>query len=106
MAKWIKDCPRFGIVREMIDKNDETIESCKNILNMLIACCNDLMPDSNSNWEFYGDFETLREDIKDMISSLDGFDYEECENETDCFLREFYNLCNCARVWLPLYRVG
>ena len=106
MAKWIKDCPRFGIVREMIDNDNETLESCKNILNELIACCNDLTPDSDQDWDFYGDFDTLRDDIEDSIASLEEFDYEECENVTNYFLREFYDLCDHARVWLPLYRRG
>jgi hypothetical protein len=102
MAKWDKNCSRFGFVREMIDQDEESIDFCKRILEELIKCCEDLVQDGDEEWIYHEAFIDLKSDISEYVETIcEDDEYEWVESEINYFLNEFYDLCDNARVWLP-----
>lgn len=100
--RWDITCKGFKRVRELINENVETTEQCIRIMSGLESCCDELTPDDNSDWIYYDDFRDLKSEIHEEIELMDEDDYEDCENTVNYCLSDFYDLCNAARVWLPV----
>ena len=92
MSRWNKTCNEFKEIRELI--NDDDNRGC-DILTKLEKICNKY---AKQKWDFAEDFEYLGDEIHCAIE--DG-DFED-EDYVDYYLREFYDLCDNARVWLGL----
>ena len=90
MANWRKTCTEFKEVRRLIDVGDS-----KGIMDTLVSICEKY---SKQKWNYAEDFEYLCDEIKCAIE--DG-EYED-DDSVDYYLREFYDLCDTARVWLDL----
>ena len=55
---WIMTCTKFKIVRELLAKNEKTIDMCKQILTALQACDDEIVA-RFSDWEWREDFAEL-----------------------------------------------
>lgn len=102
MGRWDKTCYTFKEVRSMIHEGIETTEHCMKIMSKLECCCDELTPDSEADWGFYDDFRDLKYEIHEEMEYMEDEDYDFCENAADSYLREFYDLCDEAYVWLEL----
>ena len=102
MGKWFKKCDAFMYVRDLIDETVETPRQCMKILNVLEICCDELTPNEAEDWEFYEDFRDMKFEIHETIEELDEDDYGNCKFIVNNLLTDFYDLCDVARVWLPL----
>ena len=99
MSRWDKTCYSFKEVRRMINEDVETAKHCMQIMSELESCCDEMTPDSETEWEFYDSFRDLKSEIHEEIELMDEDDYESCEYAVNNFLREFYDLCDSAKVW-------
>lgn len=102
MSRWNRTCYEFKYVRKMIDEDIETTEQCFKIMYGLEACCDELTPDRESEWEFYEEFRDFKSEIHDDIELMDEDDYESCEETVNGWLYKFYELCDFAGVWLRI----
>lgn len=100
--RWEFTCNRFKRVRELIDENINTPKQCMLIASELESCCSELTPDNRTDWLYYDEFKDLESVIYEEVELMDEWDYESCETTVNSLLEEFYNLCDEARVWLPL----
>lgn len=101
MSKWKYKCNTFKEVRKLIKKNIETPTQCALIMSTLEECCDELTPNRRQQWIWYDAFRDLKSEIHDEIELMDD-DYESCENMVNGWLREFYDLCDKANVWLEM----
>ena len=86
MVNWRKRCEEFKKVRELIEEGN-----AKEVINMLYEVSLILASDA----DFGDDFEELADD---MNAEMD-----DCNEATvDYYLSEFYDLCDNARIWLPV----
>ena len=76
---WIMTCTKFKMVRELLAKNEKTIDMCKQILTALQACDDEIVA-RFSDWEW-------REDCEEIVNDR---------------LKEMYNLCGDSSVWLAV----
>ena len=102
MGRWNKTCKSFKKVREMIMDDEKTTELCMKIMYAMESCCDELIPDDETNWDFYDDFRDLKWEIHEEIECMDETDYESCERTVDYYLGELYDLCDSAGVWLAM----
>lgn len=106
MAKWKYELGAEGkILREMID-GEETIENVISIYNQLIKCLKYCLKQlSAKDKEFFEyDFESMIEDFECARPESDDEEidyYDERDNLNYC-LRDFYDLCDSARVWIGI----
>lgn len=89
-------------LRSLINK-EETMENIIAIYNQIIVCLESwkkrLRKSDKANWEY--DIESMIEDLQCVCPDLknnDGY-YEEQEN-LNYYLRDFYDMCDAARVWI------
>lgn len=99
--RWRKTCKTFKKTRDLIN-NEGTVNNCMQIMYAIEACCDELAPDSDSEWVFYDSYRDLKSEIHDEVEYMDEDDYESCENTVNYYLKEFYDLCDAARVWLDM----
>lgn len=97
--KWKRTCHRFAEVRDLIDTDDLSLANCLHIMYALEACCDELTPDYDEEWDYYEDFRDLKSEIHTEAELLDVCD---CQYVVNNYLEEFYNLCDSASVWLTL----
>ena len=86
----------------MLSEDVGTVGHCMRILHAMEGCCDELTPDSATNWVFYDAFRDLKAEIHEEIELMDDMDYESCESTVNHYLNEMYDLCDSARVWLSL----
>ena len=99
---WIMTCTKFKMVRELLAKNEKTIDMCKQILTALQACDNEIVA-RFSDWEWRDDFAELASEVHDEIYWMDAEEsYAACEEIVIDRLKEMYNLCDDASVWLAI----
>lgn len=100
MAKWEIKCYTFNEVRELIDEGIESSEICIEIMEILADCCNEIAK-GKENWDFYDDFIDMRDEINEELECMSEIDdYDDLESTVNFMLREMYDLCDSARVWL------
>lgn len=106
MANWKYKLEFEGkALRELINK-EETMENIVAIYKQLINCL--------KTWKkrlVESDKEDLEYDIEEMIEDLqcacpdiedDDLDYEEEQENLNYYLRDFYDMCDNARVWVGI----
>ena len=102
---WIMTCTKFKMVRELLAKNEKTIDMCKQILTALQACDDEIVA-RFSDWEWREDFVELSSELHDEIYWMDAEEsYAACEEIVNDRLKEMYNLCDDAddaSVWLAV----
>ncbi len=99
---WIMTCTKFKMVRKLLAKNEKTIDMCKQILTALQACDDEIVA-RFSDWEWREDFAELSSELHDEIYWMDAKEsYAACEEIVNDRLKEMYNLCDDASVWLAV----
>lgn len=99
---WIMTYTKFKMVRELLAKNEKTIDMCKQILTALQACDDEIVA-RFSDWEWREDFAELSSELHDEIYWMDAEkSYAACEEIVNDRLKEMYNLCDDASVWLSI----
>lgn len=99
---WIMTCTKFKMVRELLAKNEKTIDMCKQILTALQACDDEIVA-KFLDWEWREDFAELSSELHDEIYWIDAEgSYAACEEIVNDRLKEMYNLCDDASVWLSI----
>lgn len=99
---WIMTCTKFKMIRELLAKNEKTIDMCKQILTALQACDDEIVA-RFSDWEWREDFAELSSELHDEIYWMDAEEsYAACEEIVNDRLKEMYNLCDDASVWLAV----
>lgn len=93
MARWERTCEEFSAVRELIWDADSV-----GIMKSLLNICRDYSEDEE--YDFAYSFETLGDEIEEEL--LDEENVKEDEDVVNYYLDEFYDLCDAARIWLPL----
>ena len=97
---WETRCYTFNEVRELIDNEIESTETCIEIMEILANCCDEIAR-GRENWDFYDDFIDMKNEINDAIEYMsEEDDYDDLESEVNFRLSEMYDLCDAARVWL------
>lgn len=92
-----------GSLRELINK-EKTLENIVAIYQQLIMCLkhwkNRLSNSDKEDWKY--DVETMIEGLECACPDLrdSELSYEEEEESLNYYLREFYDLCDNARVWI------
>ena len=100
MAKWEIKCYTFNEVRELIHDGVESSEVCIEIMETLADCCNEIA-NEREDWDFYDDFIEMRDEINEELEYMcETDDYDDLESKVNFMLREMYDLCDAARVWL------
>ena len=90
-------------LRNLINK-EETIENIVAIYKQLIVCLESwkkrLKESDKEDWEY--DIETMIEDLQCAYPDLedDTLNYKEEEENLNYYLRDFYDMCDSARVWV------
>lgn len=103
MGRWNRTCHSFKRVRDMLSENIETTNHCAKIMYVLESCCDELTPNDEMDWDFYGDFRDLKCEIHEEIEfMMDENDYEYCEQIVNRYIDDLYDLCDSARVWLGI----
>lgn len=110
MGTWSFECQSFLKVRELIDKEiiaqepyTEFVEHYREILTALENCCDELMLKAKAQKTFYGTFRDMKEEIHNAQDELDAAENcEEGEDLVNSLLREMYDLCDSANVWLAM----
>lgn len=103
MANWKYNLRFEGkALRELINKEDgETIENVIAIYKQIISCLEywkkRLLESDKEDWEY--DIEEMIEDLQCACSDVKDDYYEEKEN-LNYYLRDFYDMCDNARVWI------
>lgn len=105
MTNWKYKLDPYGqVLRELINKEGgETIENIISIYNQIIKCLEywkkRLSDADKEDWEY--DIETMIEDLQCACPDIeDNLDYEEEEENLNYYLRDFYDMCDNARVWI------
>lgn len=106
MAYWKYRLDPYGqALRELINKEDgETIENIVAIYSQLIKCLEywkkRLLESDKEDWEY--DIETMIEDLQCACPDIEDndLDYEDEEENLNYYLRDFYDMCDNARVWI------
>lgn len=100
MKKWEIKCNTFNEVRELIDCGVESSKTCVEIMEILADCCNEIAK-GREDWEFYDDFIDMRDEINGELEYMcETDDYDDLESAVNFMLREMYDLCDSAGVWL------
>lgn len=103
MANWKYNLRFEGkTLRELINKeNGETIENVIAIYKQIISCLEywkkRLLDSDREDWEY--DIEAMIEDLQCACPDIEDDYYEEKEN-LNYYLRDFYDMCDNARVWI------
>lgn len=103
MANWKYNLRFEGkVLRELINKEDgETIENVIAIYKQIISCLEywkkRLLESDKEDWEY--DIEEMIEDLQCACPDIEDDYYEEKEN-LNYYLRDFYDMCDNARVWI------
>ena len=94
-------------LRELINKEGgETIENIIAIYNQIVRCLEywkkRLSESDKENWEY--DIETMIEDLKCACPNIEDntLSYDEEEENLNYYLRDFYDMCDNARVWIGI----
>ena len=103
MKKWNVTYYPFKDIREKIkqDEIDDLETYVSEILYALKRACWDIgFEIAKYSTDFASDFMTMRDEIEEEIACLDDEDGDmELVNNVLC---DFYDLCDAARVWLPI----
>lgn len=110
MGTWSFECQSFLKVRELIDKEiiaqepyTELVEHYREILTALGNCLDELMSKAKLQKAFYGSFRDMKEEIHNAYEELETVENcEEGEDLVNSLLREMYDLCDNANVWLAM----
>ena len=104
MKRWKITCTKFKDVREQLQKNEKTINSCKKILDGVCLSINEIVSKAPGSWEYTIAFKELRYEILDEIESMlsDSHSYAEWEDAVNTYLDILYDLCDKFSVWLEL----
>lgn len=106
MANWKYNLRFEGkALRELINKEDgQTVENVIAIYKQIINCLEywkkRLLESDKEDWEY--DIETMIEDLQCACPDIEDEDldyYDEQEN-LNYYLRDFYDMCDNARVWI------
>ena len=102
MRSWIMTCFKFKTVRKLLERDEKTIDICKQILAALQSC-DDEIAARFSDWEWREDFAELSSELHDEICWMDTEEsYTACEEIVNDRLKEMYDLCDNASVWLAV----
>jgi hypothetical protein len=92
-------------LRALINKG-ETVEDIVEIYNQLITCLESLKrklrkPDAEV---LESEIETMIEDLQYAMPDTEDSDltYEDEEENLNCYLRDFYDMCDGERVWVGI----
>lgn len=106
MAEWKYRLEFEGkTLRSLINK-EETMENIIAIYKQIILCLellkNRLRGDDKKEYEYdiesmIGDLECACPDVED-----DSLVYKEEQDNLNCYLSDFYDMCDSARVWIGL----
>lgn len=103
MGRWKITCTRFKDVREQIRKDDETIDSCKRILEGMCSCIYEIVSKSHGTWKDVMEFKDLRNAIQHEVKSMPyASPYTVWEDTVNEYLDLFYGLCDKFGVWLGM----
>ena len=102
MKNWVYTCKNFQKVRKLIKEGEETSQNCLLILKEIQNLCDELASLNLRNWLFHGSFKDLKTEIQEDMELMNTNDYEECKDNTDYYLREFYDLCDISCIWLGI----
>jgi hypothetical protein len=99
---WVVTCTKFKTVRELLEEQEKTKDMCKRILIALQACNNEIVELSHDcGW--HEDFVEFSSELYDAICQIDMEEYySTCEEIVNNCLKEMYNLCDDASVWLAI----
>ena len=104
MANWKYNLRFEGkMLRELINK-EETMENIVAIYKQIIACLETwkrrLLETDKEDWEY--DIEEMIEDLQCACPDMEdgSLDYEEEQENLNYYLRDFYDMCDNARVWI------
>ena len=103
MVTWKYDLGAAGKhLRDAINAEEESIESCVYTLRNLLNCINWI--DKHCTVDIQDCFSILRSDVEDnleYVSALNGFEYDVAEDATNGLLQTFYDCCDACRIWIP-----
>lgn len=103
MGRWKITCANFMDVRKQIIRDEKTIDSCKQILEGICSCINDIVSKAPGTWKDVIEFKELRyaiqHDVKSMPYAAPYIAWEGTVNE---YLDLFYGLCDKCGVWLGM----
>lgn len=106
MANWKYNLKSNGkMLRELIN-NGETLDDIVAIYKQMIKCLElwkkSLSEADREDWEY--DIETMIEDLQCACPDVeDGdLDYDIEEANLNCYLSDFYDMCDSARVWIGM----
>ena len=91
-------------LRRLINDGGETLENIVAIYKQMIACLERwkkiLRKSDKENWEYA--IETMIDDLECAYPDLEdkSLNYHEEEENLNYYLRDFYDLCDAARVWI------
>ena len=91
-------------LRSAIYQSDEDADGCLATLNALRACyakVKEMLPAEDYEYEF-AEMEEEMEIIRSGIEFGDEEDLENCVENTDYALAQFYDLCDAYRIWVTL----
>lgn len=105
MRKWKYHMDVYGkSIRQVINSGEETIENVIEIYDKIIIFLNAWHKKLNES-----DKEAVEYDIKSLIEDLecarpniDEEDYESKEDTLNCYLNEFYDLCDRGSCWIGI----
>lgn len=95
------------VLRELINKEGgETIENIIAIYKQIISCLEHwkkrLLESDKEDWEYV--IETMIEDLQCACPDIEDniLSYKEEEANLNYYLRDFYDMCDNARVWVGI----
>ncbi len=104
MAEWKYKLEYQGkLLRKYINK-EQTMENIVAIYNQMMFCLKKwkavLKKEDKEDWEY--DIETMIDDLQCAIPDLadEELCYEDEEENLNYYLRDFYDMCDSARVWV------
>ena len=106
MSKWKYKLEATGkSFRESLTSEAETAATVINVYRCISNCLESLkkmLSKADSDLWLY-EIETMMEDLEIACPENDpDFDYEEQKENLNCYLTDFYNLCDTMRVWVGL----
>ena len=93
-----------NLLRELLRKEDKTIENIIAIYSQLIICLEKwkrrLLKSDKEDWEY--EIENMIEDLQCACPDIenDDLDYYDEQENLNYYLRDFYDMCDNARVWI------
>ena len=92
------------VLRSLINK-EETIENIIAIYNQIVVCLESwkrrLCEPDKEDWEY--DIESMIEDLQCACPDVeDNNGYDEEQDNLNCYLKDFYDMCDNARVWIGI----